>query len=115
MPQFRDTIGEISNLTQGIYVSSILLFAALSSFPNGYLADRFSRKHTILLGALFSTLGAVVSSSVSNLAALFIARAIYGIGIGLGLSTSTVYLVEIAPAAQRGLISCMTQLLITVG
>ena len=115
MPQFRESVGEISDITQGVYVSSILLFAALSSIANGYLADRFSRKYTILLGALLATLGAVISSAVSNLAVLFVARAIYGLGIGLGFSTTTVYMVEIAPASQRGLLSCMTQLLITIG
>lgn len=115
MPQFRDSVGEISDIIQGIYVSSILLFAALSSFANGYLADRFSRKYTILLGAILASLGAIISSSVSNLAALFVARAIYGMGIGLGFSTTTIYLVEIAPANQRGLLGCMIQLLITIG
>src|SRR5271169_2241014 len=115
MPQFRDSVGDFSDITQGIYVSSILLFAALSSFANGYLGDRFSRKYTILLGALLASLGAIISSSVSNFISLFVARAIYGMGIGLGFSTTTVYLVEIAPACRRGLLGCMTQLLITIG
>ena len=115
MPQFRDSVGDFSDITQGIYVSSVLFFAALSSFANGYLADRFSRKYIILLGAIFAVLGTIMSSSVSNLPALFVARAIYGVGIGLGFSTTTVYLVEIAPASQRGLLGCMTQLLITIG
>jgi MFS family permease len=108
-------VGEISDITQGIYVSSILLFAALSSLVNGYLADRFSRKYTILLGSLLATLGATISSAVSSLPVLFVARAIYGLGIGLSFSTTTVYMVEIAPASQRGLLSCMTQLLVTIG
>ena len=115
MPQFRASVGNFSDLTQGLYVSSILLFAALSSFTNGYLADRFSRRYTILLGAILSCLGATISGSVSNLPVLFVARAIYGMGIGLGFSTSTVYLIEIAPANQRGLLGCMIQLLITIG
>src|SRR5271155_3680926 len=115
MPQFRASVGEISDITQGIYVSSILLFAALSSLVNGYLADRFSRKYTILLGAILATLGATISSAVSSLPVLFVARAIYGLGIGLSFSTTTVYMVEIAPASQRGLLSCMTQLLVTIG
>jgi MFS family permease len=115
MPQFRASVGNFSDLVQGLYVSSILLFAALSSFANGYLADRFSRKYTILLGAILSCLGATISASVSSLAVLFFARAIYGMGIGLGFSTSTVYLIEIAPTDQRGLLGCMIQLLITIG
>lgn len=115
MPQFRESVGELSDLTQGIYVSSILLCAALASFGNGYLADRFSRKYTIMMGAVCCFAGALLSSSLSNLPAMFVARGIYGIGIGLTLSTTTVYLVEISPAHQRGLLSCMAQLLITIG
>jgi MFS family permease len=115
MPQFRESVGELSDLTQGIYVSSILLFAALASFGNGYLADRFSRKYTIMMGAVCCFVGALLSSSLSHLAGLFVARGVYGIGIGLTLSTTTVYLVEISPTHQRGLLSCMAQLLITIG
>jgi MFS family permease len=89
MPQFHESVGEMSDLTQGFYVSSILLWAALSSFANGYLADRYSRKYTILLGAVMTTLGAILSSSVPVLAVLFVARALYGIGIGLSFSTTT--------------------------
>lgn len=115
MPQFRESVGNLSDLTQGIYVSSILLFAALASFSNGYLADRFSRKYTILMGAVCCSVGALLSSSLSNLPAMFVARGVYGMGIGLTFSCTTVYLVEISPAHQRGLLSCMTQLLITIG
>jgi MFS family permease len=115
MPQFRESVGQLSDLTQGIYVSSILLFAALAAFGNGYLADRFSRKYTIMMGAVCCFVGALLSSLSSNLAALFVARGVYGIGIGLTLSTTTVYLVEISPAHQRGLLSCMAQLFITIG
>lgn len=115
MPQFRESVGELSDLIQGIYVSSILLFAAIASFGNGYLADRFSRKYTIMMGAVCCFVGALLSSSLSNLTAMFVARGVYGVGIGLTLSTTTVYLVEISPTHQRGLLSCMAQLLITIG
>src|ERR1700736_951921 len=67
MPQFQNDVGQLSQIVQGIYVSCILLFAALSSFGNGYLADRFSRKYTILLGAVLAAMGAILSSSVANL------------------------------------------------
>ena len=88
MPQFRESVGKMSALTQGFYVSSILLWAALSSFANGYLSDRYSRRYTILFGAVMGTFGAILSSTVPVLAVLFIARALYGIGIGLTFSTT---------------------------
>ena len=115
MPQFIESVGKLSDSTQGLYVSSVLLFAGLSSVADGYLADLFSRKYTVFFGAVFAFIGALQSASASNLRQLFIARAIYGVGIGIGVSTSVVYLVEIAPTAQRGRFGCMSQLLITVG
>jgi MFS family permease len=115
MQQFLDSMGELSDSTQGWYVSSVLLFAALSSVADGYLADMFSRKYTIFFGAILAFIGALQSASSSNLRQLFIARAIYGVGIGISLGTSVVYLVEIAPATHRGRFGCMSQLLITVG
>ncbi len=101
MPQFIESVGKLSDSTQGLYVSSVLLFAGLSSVADGYLADLFSRKYTVFFGAVFAFIGALESASASNLRQLFIARAIYGVGIGIGVSTSVVYLVEIAPTAQR--------------
>jgi MFS family permease len=115
MPQFIESMGEMSDSIQGRYVSSVLLFAALSSVADGYLADLFSRKYTIMFGAVLAFIGALQSAVSTNLRQLFIARAIYGVGIGIDLGTSVVYLVEIAPATHRGRFGCMSQLLITVG
>jgi len=54
MPQFIESVGKLSDSTQGLYVSSVLLFAGLSSVADGYLADLFSRKYTVFFGAVFA-------------------------------------------------------------
>lgn len=115
MTQFQDMAGKFSPITQGIYVSSLLLFAGLSSIGDGYLADRLSRKYTISIGAALASIGALMSSLSWKVSELFVARGIYGIGIGIAMNTSVIYLVEIAPESKRGLLASTVQLLITVG
>ncbi|KAH7930757.1 general substrate transporter [Leucogyrophana mollusca] len=115
MTQFGDSIGHLPSGKLGIYVSSILLSASLSSLCSGYVSDRISRKYGILTGALIALLGTVISASAQNFAALFCARLITGIGQGQSISVVTIYLCEIAPQEIRGTVACMLQLLITIG
>ncbi|KAH7914667.1 general substrate transporter [Hygrophoropsis aurantiaca] len=115
MIQFGDSIGHLSSGKLGIYVSSILLSASLSSLCSGYVSDRISRKYGILTGSLIALLGTVISASAKNVPALFCARLITGIGQGQSISVVTIYLCEIAPQEIRGTVACMLQLLITIG
>jgi MFS family permease len=115
MPNFQNEVGKMPLLTEGLYVSSILLFAGLSSVGDGYLADQFSRKYTVSIGAALASIGALMSALSSRVPELFVARAIYGIGIGISTNTAVLYLVEIAPDDKRGLLASTMQLLITVG
>lgn len=55
------------------------LFGALSCILIG---DKLGRRHTMMLGALVTTLGAIVQSSAFSLAQLIVGRAVTGIGFG---------------------------------
>lgn len=115
MTQFIQTIGPLTATQQGIYVASILLSASISSLTSGYLSDRISRKRGILLGALLTLIGTVVSAASPNLATLIVARLITGVGAGQAIAVSTVYLVEIAPMERRGVVACLLQFYIVLG
>ena len=115
MAQFSATIGRISSTQQGIYVSSILLSASISSLASGNVSDRISRKYGILTGGALTTLGAVVSAASPNFASLIIARLITGTGAGQAIAVATVFLVEIAPVEIRGVAACLLQLYVTIG
>lgn len=115
MTQFTASVGPLTSIWQGFYVSCILLSASVSSLASGHIADRISRKYTIGCGALVTIAGTTISSACSNLGALFAARVISGAGIGTALSASTVYLVEVSPPETRGSLAGLLQLYITVG
>ncbi|KKK15494.1 hypothetical protein P175DRAFT_0429562 [Aspergillus ochraceoroseus IBT 24754] len=115
MDQFRDSIGHLSSTQQGIYVACILLSSSVSSLTSGHVSDRISRKYGILLGAIISLMGTIISACSPNFASLIVARLITGVGMGQAISVTTVYLVEIAPASIRGVTACFLQLYVVFG
>ncbi len=115
MEQFSSSVGGLSSIMQGFYVACILLSASFSSLASGHIADRISRKYTIIGGGLVTMAGTVISAACSSIGALFGARIITGAGIGTAMSIATVYLVEISPPATRGSLAGLLQLFITIG
>ncbi|OJJ03342.1 hypothetical protein ASPVEDRAFT_194904 [Aspergillus versicolor CBS 583.65] len=115
MTQFSDSIGHLSSTQQGIYVATILLASSVSSLSSGHVSDRISRKYGILLGGILSLIGAVVSACSPNFASLIVARLITGFGVGQAISVTTVYLVEVAPVAIRGVAACFLQTYVVLG
>ncbi|KAL4926814.1 sugar porter family MFS transporter [Aspergillus undulatus] len=115
MTQFTDSIGHLSSTQQGIYVASILLSSSVSSLTSGHVSDRISRKYGILFGGVVSLIGTVISACSPNFAGLIVARLITGIGMGQAISVTTVYLVEIAPVAIRGVAACFLQTYVVFG
>ncbi|CAO1637647.1 unnamed protein product [Parajaminaea phylloscopi] len=117
MPQFQEVSGNIASkpTLQGFFVASVLLSASVSSLCSGYVADRISRRWGIGLGACIFAVGAIVSVASSNIATLFVARSLIGIGAGQQISVASIWLIEVAKPKQRGTFACVIQFLITIG
>jgi sugar porter (SP) family MFS transporter len=115
MPTFLDSFGPLSSTIHGILVSSILIPASLTSFFAGNVADYLGRINTCSIGGLVFAAGTALEAGAQNLAMLFVGRCITGVGEGLFLSTLVVYVCEIAPARQRGVLASVQQLLVTMG
>jgi sugar porter (SP) family MFS transporter len=115
MPTFLDSFGPLSSTIHGILVSSILIPASLTSFFAGNVADYLGRISTCSIGGLVFAAGTALEAGAQNLAMLFVGRCITGVGEGLFLSTLVVYVCEIAPARQRGVLASVQQLLVTMG
>ncbi|GFF76258.1 high-affinity glucose transporter [Aspergillus lentulus] len=115
MDQFAASIGHLTSMQQGIYVSCILLSSSVSSLASGHISDRISRKYGLLIGSILSLTGTVISASSPSFAALIVGRLITGMGMGQAISVATVYLVEIATADIRGVTACLLQLFVVVG
>ncbi|ORY16433.1 general substrate transporter [Clohesyomyces aquaticus] len=104
MKSFLETIGHLTPLMRGFTVSLILLTGAFPSFFAGQLADRFGRLAIVMAGALIFTVGAILQGTAHRLPEFLVGRAMCGFGEGLWLSTVTVYITEIAPSLQRGVL-----------
>lgn len=115
MPAFLDYFGNLSSTIHGLLVSSILIPASLTSFFAGSVADSLGRVRAIGFGGLIFALGTALEAAAQNLAMLFVGRCITGVGEGLFLSTLVVYVCEIAPAKERGVLASVQQQLVTMG
>ncbi len=100
---------------QGWAMASALLGCLLGAVLSGMLSDRFGRKRLLILAALVF----VVSSLGTALAGQFwtfnLWRIAGGVAIGLASNLSPMYIAEVAPAAVRGRLVAMNQLMIVIG
>jgi MFS family permease len=100
---------------QGWLVSSLELGAWAGALFNGYLADRISRKYSMLVAVVIFTLGTGLQTGAQNPGMLFAGRVIGGIGIGMFSMVIPLYQAEIAPPELRGSLVSLQQLSITIG
>ncbi|KAI1099670.1 putative MFS sugar transporter [Jackrogersella minutella] len=115
MPQFAESLGQLSSTMLGITVSMIMLTGTLPSVFAGHFADKFGRISVIIPGALLFGIGALVQGLSHNLAQFISGRAIAGFGQGIFLSNISVYICEIAPLRYRGTLAGLLQLMATAG
>ncbi|KAN0108041.1 sugar transporter [Hyaloscypha variabilis] len=100
---------------QGWLVSALELGAWFGALFNGYLADRISRKYSMLVAVVIFTLGTGLQAGAQNPAMLFAGRVVGGIGIGMFSMVIPLYQAEIAPPELRGSLVSLQQLSITIG
>lgn len=72
-----------SGFNKGLMTAMITLGAAFGAFNQGWIADAFSRKYTIMFAVIIFTIGSVLQVAAVDYAMLVIARLIGGLGIGL--------------------------------
>ena len=106
---------QLSKIELGWAVSSLTLTATISMMLAGPLSDKYGRKTTLLLAAVFYTLSAISSAFAPSFTLLVIARMLGGLGIGLSLIIVPMYIAETAPAKSRGRMVSINQLNIVVG
>ena len=115
MPAFSQKFGTFSSFLEGFVVSCILIPGAVFSFLGGSLSDSLGRARAIAIGALAFSAGAAIEASALSLGMFIAGRCIVGAGQGLFLSVCVVYVCEVAPPKQRGPLTTVIQLLITIG
>jgi MFS transporter, SP family, galactose:H+ symporter len=105
----------LSPVLQGVVTSAVLAGAAAGAGYSGRLSDRFGRRRTVIAVAILFLVTSLMTGLAPNVAWLVIGRVFAGIAIGICSFAGPLYISEISPAAQRGALVSLNQLLITVG
>ncbi|HTW20516.1 MAG TPA: sugar porter family MFS transporter [Mycobacteriales bacterium] len=100
---------------QAWYVGALLIGACVGAAAGGYLADRFSRKFTII-GAGVVYIGAALWSGLAQgSGSLIAARSVLGLAVGCASFVGPLYISEHVPPKLRGGTVSFNQLMITSG
>jgi sugar porter (SP) family MFS transporter len=98
-----------------IAASSLLLGCVAGASLAAFTSDRFGRKRVLLAAAALFTISSLGAALPNNLMQFVIARVIGGLAIGIASTLSPLYIAEISPAKNRGLMVSLNQLAIVVG
>ncbi|KIW59150.1 hypothetical protein PV05_03623 [Exophiala xenobiotica] len=117
MPNFAKHFPTLANdpTLQGWVVSIMTLGAMVGAFVNGPIADRFSRRWSILFANIVFLVGSALVAGAVNTAMIFVGRFIFGTGIGMLAMVVPLYISELAPPNIRGALVALQQLSITLG
>jgi sugar porter (SP) family MFS transporter len=105
----------LSDSQTEIAAGSLLLGCVVGASMSAFTSDRFGRKRVLLVAAALFTISSVGAALPRNLIEFSIARLLGGIAIGIASALSPLYIAEIAPARQRGLLVSLNQLAIVSG
>jgi len=99
----------------GFNVASMLLGCAAGAFFAGTLADRIGRKPVMMMTAVAFIASAWGSGIAADSLQFVLARILGGFAVGAASILAPAYISEIAPAAIRGRLATLQQLMIVIG
>lgn len=104
-----------SELQLGWGVSSLLVGAIIGAFVSGVLTDKYGRKKILIIVALFFAVSCALTSIASSSILFISARLFGGLAVGAASVLSPMYVAEVAPARNRGMLVAIYQLAIVLG
>jgi sugar porter (SP) family MFS transporter len=105
----------LTPLQEGAVVSVAVVGAMVGALGSGPVADRQGRQRVLLAAGVVFTVGALGAGAAATVAMLVLFRFILGLGIGIASVVVPLYLAEMAPARDRGVITSLNQYMIIVG
>lgn len=105
----------LTPLVKGVVVSATVVGAMVGTLAGGPVADRQGRQRMLFAAAVVFTVGALGAGLASTVPVLVVFRFVVGLGIGIASVMVPLYLAEMAPASERGVITSLNQYMIIVG
>lgn len=106
---------QLDEIRVGWFVGCALIGSIIGVLLAGKMSDRWGRKLTMIVAALFFSVSGVACSVVGSFEQLVLARMLGGIGIGIVSIVSPLYISEISTAKYRGRLVALYQLAVTIG
>ena len=104
-----------NELQLGWGVSSLLVGAIIGAFGSGVLSDIYGRKKVLIVVALFFAVSCAFTALASSSVVFISARLFGGLAVGAASVLSPMYVAEVAPSKNRGMLVAIYQLAIVVG
>lgn len=95
---------------KGILTAMIELGAFVGAMNQGWIADKYSRKWSILIATIIFMIGSALQTGSVNYEMLVVARLIGGIGVGMLAMVAPLYISELAPPEIRGTLLVLQEL-----
>ena len=105
----------LSEAGLGVTVAALLPGCALGAFSAGRLADVWGRRNVMLAAAALFIVSALASGAATGAVMMVVARFAAGMGVGAASVLSPAYISEVTPAAMRGRLSSLQQIMIIAG
>ncbi|KAL8853961.1 MAG: hypothetical protein Q9221_001269 [Calogaya cf. arnoldii] len=121
MPQFLARFTRVSETApgagfyKGLMTAMIELGAFLGAFNQGWIADKYSRKYSIVIAVVIFTIGSIIQTAATDYAMLTVGRLVGGIGIGMLSMVAPLYISEISPPEIRGALLVLEEFCIVFG
>lgn len=108
-------VWQLSDWTHGLAIASALYGTVIGALFGGIPADRWGRKKSLLWIGLFYFISAVGSGIAWDVTSFTFFRFLGGLGVGASSVVAPMYISEIAPAKNRGLLVALYQFNIVFG
>lgn len=113
--RFPRVAGGAGGFWKGLLTAMIELGAFIGALNQGWIADKISRKYSIVLAVTIFTVGSILQTASVDYAMLTTGRFIGGIGIGMLSMVAPLYISEISPPEIRGTLLVLEELSIVTG
>ena len=104
-----------NELQLGWGVSSLLVGAIIGAFGSGVLSDIYGRKKILIFVALFFAVSSAFTALATSSVIFISARLFGGLAVGAASVLSPMYVAEVAPPKNRGMLVAIYQLAIVLG
>jgi sugar porter (SP) family MFS transporter len=115
LPGISETYHLVDATDKQILTAALLLGAVCAVPFTSYLCDRYGRKPLLMLIAVLFIVATLACAVKTNHEVLTVARFFLGLAIGIASGAAPIYISEMSPAARRGRLVVLFQLMIMVG